>query len=185
MKVSKRQLRQIIKEEKAKLLREQRVPDNVEISVELPSQGPAEVPVMVPYYIFTDAIEDGLTLDGVMVEVEEYISADEATENEHNWDWGTDAEKVIMDIFNQASGAMTEQAGRAAPPASYDHGDVVLKQAMDIFGAGALVDEQDGEVVVDTGAVDTDIEEMYNQWIEVWPDAMHEEGGLIYTGVMV
>ena len=80
---------------------------------------------------------------------------------------------------------LREQAGRVPPPESYDHGDVVLKQAMDLFGSGALVDEQDGEVVVDTGVVDTDIEEMYDQWIEVWPDGMHEEGGLIYTGVMV
>ena len=66
-----------------------------------------------------------------------------------------------------------------------DNADAVLQIAMDIFGAGALVDEQDGEVVIDTGVTDTDIEEMYDQWISAWPDAMHEEGGLIYTGVML
>ncbi len=66
-----------------------------------------------------------------------------------------------------------------------DAGDKVLQAAMDIFGASALVDEEAGEVVVDTGVTDTDIEEMYDQWIYAWPDAVHEEGGLIYTGVMV
>ena len=66
-----------------------------------------------------------------------------------------------------------------------DAGDEVLRVAMDIFGGGALVDEQEGEIVIDTGVTDTDIEELYDEWIYAWPDAMHEEGGLIYTGVMV
>tara|TARA_B100000519_G_scaffold160411_1_gene142275 strand:- start:1402 stop:1707 length:306 start_codon:yes stop_codon:yes gene_type:complete len=66
-----------------------------------------------------------------------------------------------------------------------DAGDEVLRVAMDIFGGGALVDERDGEVVIDTGVTDTDIEELYDEWIYEFPDAVHEEGGLIYTGVMV
>tara|TARA_Y100001970_G_scaffold243172_1_gene308214 strand:- start:570 stop:875 length:306 start_codon:yes stop_codon:yes gene_type:complete len=66
-----------------------------------------------------------------------------------------------------------------------DAGDEVLRIAMDIFGGGALVDEQDGEIVIDTGVTDTDIEESYDEWIYAFPDAVHEEGGLIYTGVMV
>ena len=66
-----------------------------------------------------------------------------------------------------------------------DAGDEVLRVAMDIFGGGALVDEQEGEVVIDTGVTDTDIEELADEWIYAWPDAVHEEGGLIYTGVMV
>ena len=64
-----------------------------------------------------------------------------------------------------------------------DAGDEVLQKAMDIFGASALVDERSGEIVIDTGVTDTDIEELYNEWIAAFPDAVHEEGGIIYTGV--
>ena len=64
-----------------------------------------------------------------------------------------------------------------------DAGDEVLRIAMDIFGTGALVDEQDGEIVIDTGVTDTDIEELYDEWIDAFPEAVHEEGGLIYTGI--
>ena len=64
-----------------------------------------------------------------------------------------------------------------------DAGDEVLRKAMDIFGGSALVDEQDGEIVIDTGVTDTDIEELYDEWIYAFPDAVHEEGGLIYTGI--
>ena len=64
-----------------------------------------------------------------------------------------------------------------------DAGDEVLRIAMDIFGTGALVDEQGGEIVIDTGVTDTDIEELYDEWIDAFPEAVHEEGGLIYTGV--
>ena len=64
-----------------------------------------------------------------------------------------------------------------------DAGDEVLRIAMDIFGTGALVDEQDGEIVIDTGVTDTDIEELTAEWIDAFPDAVHEEGGLIYTGI--
>ena len=64
-----------------------------------------------------------------------------------------------------------------------DAGDEVLRIAMDIFGTGALVDEQGGEIVIDTGVTDTDIEELYDEWIDAFPEAVHEEGGLIYTGI--
>ena len=62
--------------------------------------------------------------------------------------------------------------------------DVVLKQAMDIFGTDVLIDEVDGEVVVDVGD-DSVVEALYDKWISTWPDGIMEEGGLIYTGVMV
>jgi len=64
-----------------------------------------------------------------------------------------------------------------------DAGDEVLRIAMDIFGSGALVDEQGGEIVIDTGVTDTDIEDLYDRWIDAFPEAVHEEGGLIYTGI--
>ena len=65
-----------------------------------------------------------------------------------------------------------------------DAGDAVLQKAMEIFGSDAHVDEEAGEVIIDVGD-DQVVEDMYDQWIAVWPEGMHEEGGLIYTGVMV
>ena len=98
--------------------------------------------------------------------------------------WGDDEEAdPKLDFVDESRWA--DIAGIESLHEQADAGDTALQQAMDIFGAGALVDEQGGEVVIDTGVTDTDIEEMYDQWISVWPDGMHEEGGLIYTGVMV
>jgi hypothetical protein len=65
-----------------------------------------------------------------------------------------------------------------------DAADTVLQQAMEIFGSDVLVDEEAGEVIVDTGD-DQVVEDTYNQWIAVWPEGQMEEGGLIYTGVMM
>ena len=65
-----------------------------------------------------------------------------------------------------------------------DAADTVLQQAMEIFGSDVLVDEEAGEVLVDTGD-DQVVEDMYNQWIAVWPEGQMEQGGLIYTGVML
>jgi len=65
-----------------------------------------------------------------------------------------------------------------------DRGDRVLRQALELF-VDAIVDEEMGEVVVDTGLTDEEVEAVYHEWIAVWPDAEMAEGGLIYTGVMV
>ena len=73
---------------------------------------------------------------------------------------------------------------RARLLSEQDAGDAVLQKAMEIFGTDALVDEEAGEVIIDVGD-DQVVEDMYDQWIAVWPEGMHEEGGLIYTGVMV
>ena len=73
---------------------------------------------------------------------------------------------------------------RARLLSEQDAGDVALQKAMEIFGPDALVDEEVGEVIIDIGD-DQVVEDMYDQWIAVWPEGMHEEGGLIYTGVMV
>lgn len=73
---------------------------------------------------------------------------------------------------------------RARLLSEQDAGDTALQQAMDIFGPDALVDEEGGEVIIDVGD-DQMVEDMYDQWIAIWPEGMHEEGGLIYTGVMV
>jgi len=78
MRITKRQLRRIIKEEKARLLQEMqgpeprgRVPDNLTAQVEL--QNGTTTGVEIPYYIIEDAIADGLSWDGTFVEIEEYI----------------------------------------------------------------------------------------------------------------
>jgi hypothetical protein len=70
------------------------------------------------------------------------------------------------------------------PGSAADHGDMVLRQAYDLF-ADPLVQEMGGEIVVDTGVSDAEVEASYGKWIELWPNAMMEEGGLIYTGIMV
>ncbi len=64
-----------------------------------------------------------------------------------------------------------------------DISDKVLRQALGLFGSQAIIDEENGELYIDTGLVDTDVEELTNDWIALWPDAMHEEGGLVYTGI--
>ena len=63
-----------------------------------------------------------------------------------------------------------------------DPADNALRQAMGIFGGEVLVDEEAGEVIIDVGD-DQAVEDAYDQWIAVWPEGMHEEGGIIYTGV--
>jgi hypothetical protein len=64
-----------------------------------------------------------------------------------------------------------------------DMSDEVLRQALQLFGPSAIIDEENGELYIDTGLVDDDVEALYNDWINLWPDAMHEEGGLVYTGI--
>ena len=64
-----------------------------------------------------------------------------------------------------------------------DISDKVLRQALQLFGDQAIIDEENGELYIDTGLVDEDVEALYTDWITMWPDAMHEEGGLVYTGI--
>jgi len=64
-----------------------------------------------------------------------------------------------------------------------DISDEVLRQALQLFGDQAIIDEENGELYIDTGLVDVDVEALYPDWINLWPDAMHEEGGLVYTGI--
>ena len=69
-------------------------------------------------------------------------------------------------------------------PTYSDAGDQALQQALELF-PDALVDDHDGEIYIDTGLDDASVEAMYDRWMGVWPDAIHEEGGLIYTGIMI
>ena len=66
-----------------------------------------------------------------------------------------------------------------------DISDEVYRQALQLFGSSAIIDEEDGELYIDTGLVDDDVEALYADWVNLWPDAMHEEGGLVYTGISV
>ena len=63
--------------------------------------------------------------------------------------------------------------------------DAVYRQALALFGSQALIDEENGELYIDTGLVDDDVEALYSDWITMWPDALHEEGGLVYTGISI
>ena len=45
-----------------------------------------------------------------------------------------------------------------------------------------LKDEM-GEITIDTGLRDDEVEALYAQWIELFPNGEMGEGGLIYTGV--
>ena len=65
-----------------------------------------------------------------------------------------------------------------------DISDEVLRKALEIF-PDAIIDENMGEVYIDTGLADSEVEAMYDEWIVVWPDAEMDEGGLIYTGVQL
>jgi len=82
-------------------------------------------------------------------------------------------------IIKEERARILAEAGPAG-----DKGDTILQQAYTVFD-DPIVDEDGGEIYVDTGLPDEDVEAMYRQWIELWPNAMMEEGGLIYTGVMV
>ena len=64
-----------------------------------------------------------------------------------------------------------------------DISDEVLRQALQLFGSQAIIDEDRGELYIDTGLVDVDVEALYLDYIALWPEAMHEQGGLVYTGI--
>ena len=64
-----------------------------------------------------------------------------------------------------------------------DTADKVIQKALTVFPE-ALVDEDSmGEITIDTGLSDSDVEALYTQWIELFPDGEMGEGGLIYTGI--
>tara|TARA_B100000700_G_C14948632_1_gene810529 strand:+ start:808 stop:1128 length:321 start_codon:yes stop_codon:yes gene_type:complete len=81
MKITKRQLVQIIKEA---------VADNVHLKV-IDGNG-EQVDVHIPYYIITDALEDGLALPGLHVEIEDYIQGNYYL---NAWDFTEQSEKEI------------------------------------------------------------------------------------------
>jgi hypothetical protein len=87
MKITKHQLKRIISEV---------VADNVTLEV---IDGSGErINVQVPYYIITDALDDGLTSDGLFIEIDEFVQA-----NYHlnAWDFTEQSEKEIEDIWDQ------------------------------------------------------------------------------------
>ena len=67
MKITKRQLRRIIKEA---------ISDNVSLEILLDKGGTYTVDV--PYYIIEDALEDGLGVDGLGFEIQTFIDAEYA-----------------------------------------------------------------------------------------------------------
>jgi hypothetical protein len=103
--------------------------------------------------------------------------------------WGDDEEADpkldFVDESRWADLAGIQEQGRPGPGSATGDtvSDEVYRQAIELFGPSALIDEENGELYIDTGLVDDDIEALYNDWINLWPDAMHEEGGLVYTGI--
>lgn len=76
--------------------------------------------------------------------------------------------------------AMSPATGHMSRP---DTADKVIQKALTVFPE-ALVDEDSmGEITIDTGLSDSDVEALYTQWIELFPDGEMGEGGLIYTGI--
>jgi hypothetical protein len=86
-------------------------------------------------------------------------------------------------IKEEKAKLIAEYSPGVGSPTGDDISDEVYRQALQLFGPSAIIDEENGELYIDTGLVDDDVEALYNDWIALWPDAMHEEGGLVYTGV--
>lgn len=76
--------------------------------------------------------------------------------------------------------AMSPATGHMSRP---DTADAVIQKALTVFPE-ALVDEDSmGEITIDTGLRDDEVEALYSKWIELFPDGEMGEGGLIYTGI--
>jgi hypothetical protein len=86
-------------------------------------------------------------------------------------------------IKEEKAKLIAEYSPGVGSPTGDDISDEVYRQALQLFGPSAIIDEENGELYIDTGLVDDDVEALYADWINLWPDAMHEEGGLVYTGV--
>ena len=87
-------------------------------------------------------------------------------------------------IKEEKAKLLAEYSPGAGSATGDDISDEVLRQALNLFGSQAIIDEdpRTGELYIDTGLVDVDVEALYTDWIGLWPDAMMEEGGLVYTG---
>lgn len=86
-------------------------------------------------------------------------------------------------IKEEKAKVLAEYSPGAGSATGDDISDEVLRQALQLFGDQAIIDEENGELYIDTGLVDDDVEALYPDWINLWPDAMHEQGGLVYTGI--
>ncbi len=98
MKITKNQLRKLIQE---------RVQDNTTLEIELANGG--SEPVEIPWHIIVDALDDDLSVDGLFVEIEEFI------ENEYGFDEyfkltpKADAEVRKMHDDYQAGGVLSDE----------------------------------------------------------------------------
>jgi hypothetical protein len=88
MRITKTQLRKIIRES---------ISDNVSLEIMQDRRGPMSVEV--PYYIITDALEDGLGIDGLFIEIEEFI--DNQYSPADAWTFPPNAHKEITRLHKQ------------------------------------------------------------------------------------
>lgn len=83
MKITKRQLRRIIKEA---------IADNVSLEIMLDGSG-EPMTVEIPYYIVEDSIDDGASLDGLFIDIEDFIDSEYSPADTYNF--SPAAEEVV------------------------------------------------------------------------------------------
>ena len=143
MKITKRQLQGIIRESIDATLVRPAITDNVRLEV-IDGNG-ENVPVQIPYYIITDALEDGLTVDGLFNEVEDYVQGNYYL---NAWDFTEQSEKEISAMHRGSSmseGKCDKASGHEGCVRKRAKGWVVLsnKTGKPWRGGG----EKDGDIV--------------------------------------
>jgi len=100
MRITKRQLRRIIKE--------QIIGDNVSLEIVLDGKG-IPYDVSVPYYIIEDALEDGLGIDGLFIEIEEFIDGEYSPPDTYSF--SREADEVIRKMHGdyQSGGVWSDE----------------------------------------------------------------------------
>ena len=93
------------------------------------------------------------------------------------------SKRQLKRIIKEEKAKVLAEIAPAGSATGDERSDEVLRQALQLFGPSAIIDEENGELYIDTGLVDDDVDALYADWIDLWPEAMHEEGGLVYTGI--
>ena len=76
--------------------------------------------------------------------------------------------------------AMSPATGHMSRP---DNADTVIQKALSVFPEAIVDEDEMGEIIIDTGLSDDQVEALYSQWIDLFPNGEMGEDGLIYTGV--
>ncbi len=76
--------------------------------------------------------------------------------------------------------AMSPATGHMSRP---DNADAVIQKALTVFPEAIVDEDSMGEITIDTGLRDDEVEALYSKWIKIFPEGEMGEGGLIYTGI--